>query len=193
MDDNIHGPPNWEKPFGISRPTYMSAIQTLRAQAQSLGNLPSTAQENVVGQDGDIEIEPANPDDMYVPNYDPDTIYYDPGIYCTFGIGLPLGGWLGYGWDWGGRHLYYWHGGLPGNWWHESPGWRHNISVAIPRPPAWQGLRTWRRMGPRLCRRGPCGWAGDPTRERAARWRRRSDSRVGRRSRRQGWRWRRRA
>lgn len=137
MDDNLQWTTQLGEAFQNQQSDLMGAMQTLRSQAQGLGNLPDTPQESVVNQDGNISINPANPDDMYVPYYDPNTIYYDPGIYCTFGIGLPLGPWLGYDWDWGGHHLFYWNGGRPGNWWHESPGWRSHYLAGFHGGAVW--------------------------------------------------------
>jgi hypothetical protein len=91
-----------------------------------LGNLQSTPQENVVSDDGTIDIDPADADDIYVPDYQPDLIYYQPGVYCTFGIGFPIGLWLGYDWDWRHHHLISWGPGhlRPRGWWQRPPGTR---------------------------------------------------------------------
>lgn len=99
----------------------MQAVQRMRAQAQAKGKLKSTPQETVSTQNQNgqnaIQIEPANPDMWYVPNYDPVYVwgppvwgYYPPLIYPGFGwgwfpgidIGLYFGGWGGWGWGgWG--------------------------------------------------------------------------------------------
>jgi len=44
-------------------------------RAQALGNLQSTLQENVISDDGTIEILPADPQVIYVPEYQPDMVY----------------------------------------------------------------------------------------------------------------------
>ena len=51
----------------------MASVQRLRLLAQGEGNLQSTPQENVVADDGIVEIEPANPEVIYVPTYPWDT------------------------------------------------------------------------------------------------------------------------
>lgn len=60
----------------------MNAIQYLRAQAQSNGQLRSTPQlaVNSEYQDGQsaIDIEPANPQMMYVPSYNPYSVWGSP-------------------------------------------------------------------------------------------------------------------
>jgi hypothetical protein len=61
----------------------MDTVQRLRAKAQAAGNLRDTEQENVIVQDGVIEIEPAQPEVVYVPVYDP-TVIYGPWWYPAF-------------------------------------------------------------------------------------------------------------
>ena len=101
------------------------AVQTMRQQARNAGNLKSTEQENVTDQDGTIDIEPANPDVVYVPAYDPWLAYGAPivaypgwypvpgiflgGVGIGFGIGFGVGYFGGFGWGWG-HWGYDWHG-----------------------------------------------------------------------------------
>ncbi|MGA8092670.1 MAG: DUF3300 domain-containing protein, partial [Steroidobacteraceae bacterium] len=110
----------------------MTAVQALRQSAETSGNLKSTPQQAVTTEDSDIEIEPTEPDVVYVPEYDPWIVYgfplvawpgwYDyPGVwfdgpYLSFGIGIPIGFYGGFGWgwshwgcDWGGRGVYFNH------------------------------------------------------------------------------------
>src|SRR5271166_675835 len=57
----------------------MSAIQTLRAQAKSAGNLKSGPQITVVQQSPQtIVIQPTNPQVVYVPQYNPTVVYGTP-------------------------------------------------------------------------------------------------------------------
>ena len=101
----------------------MAAVQRLRARAQSAGRLQSTQQETVSteNQNGQtaIEIQPADPQVIYVPTYDPAYVWgpplwgaYPPLYYPSYGywfgpginIGLCFGGWGGWGyggWGWG--------------------------------------------------------------------------------------------
>ena len=108
MDDNLAWTTELGQAFANQQSDVMDSIQRLRAKAQALGNLQSTPQENVVSDDGTIDIDPADADDMYVPDYQPDLIYYQPGVYCSFGIGFPIGVWLGFDWDWRHHHLISW-------------------------------------------------------------------------------------
>ncbi len=99
----------------------MAAIQRLRARAQANGKLRTTPQETVTteNQNGQsaIAIQPADPQVIYVPTYDPAYVwgapawgYYPSLFYPTygfgFGFGIPFGGfyagWPGWGgWGWG--------------------------------------------------------------------------------------------
>jgi Protein of unknown function (DUF3300) len=63
----------------------MTAIQTLRAQAQAAGNLKSTSQITVVQQSPQtIVIQPANPQIVYVPQYNPTVIYGVPYVVPAY-------------------------------------------------------------------------------------------------------------
>jgi hypothetical protein len=135
LDDNLAWTTDVGQAFLNQQQDVMASIQRLRAQAQAEGNLKSTAQENVVADAGTVEIEPTDPAVIYVPVYPWDTIYDDPGIYCTFGIGFPIGPWLGYDWDWRNHRVIAWGAGhpRPGDWWQRAPGNRQ----------APQGVAVW--------------------------------------------------
>ena len=110
------------------QPEVMNAVQVLRHQAQQAGNLKSTPQQSVTDQGSDVLIQPADPQVVYVPDYDPELIYgypmdlwpgFDPwwgvyGPYMSFGLGFGIGPFFGFGWGWnswgmgwGGRGLMY--------------------------------------------------------------------------------------
>jgi hypothetical protein len=61
----------------------MDTVQRLRARAQAAGNLRDTEQQRVIVEEGAIEIEPAQPEVVYVPVYDP-TVIYGPWWYPAF-------------------------------------------------------------------------------------------------------------
>jgi hypothetical protein len=153
LDDNLQWATQMGQAFASQPSDVMDSIQRLRAQAQSLGNLPSTPQETVASDGGDIEIEPADPDSLYVPDYQPSVIFYQPGIYCTFGVGLAVGGWLVNDWDWRSHRMISWGPGHPRpvNWWRETPVQRHTYIVQN-HAPAWRpgggavgGAAGWER------------------------------------------------
>src|SRR3984885_945409 len=102
------------------------AIQTMRQKAQQAGNLKTTPQENVTTQGQTIVIQPAAPDVVYVPQYDPWLVYGYPlavfpgwypypglflgGLGIGFGLGFGVGLFGGFGWGWH-NWGYDWHGG----------------------------------------------------------------------------------
>ena len=89
----------------------MDAIQRLRAKAQANGKLETTEQQTVmVSQESSqqiIEIEPASPDAVYVPYYDPAVVYGEwpypeyPPYYYPPPAGYIVGGAIATGIAWG--------------------------------------------------------------------------------------------
>ncbi len=152
LDDNLAWTTDVGQAFLNQQQDVMNSIQRLRAQAQAEGNLKSTPQENVVADAGAVEIVPTDPAVIYVPVYPWDTIYDDPGIYCTFGIGFPIGPWLGYDWDWRNHHIIAWGAGhaRPGDWWQRAPGYRQ----APPGVPIWHPSSRVAASAPRGADRG---------------------------------------
>jgi len=123
LDDNLPWTTEVGDAFLNQQEDVMASIQRLRLLAESQGNLPSTPEENVVTDSGTVEIEPANPEFIYVPVYPWNTIYYDRGVFCSFGVGFPIGLWLTHDWDWHNHHLIVWGAGhsRPANWWSQPP------------------------------------------------------------------------
>jgi len=102
----------------------MTAVQRMRGRAQAAGKLRSNPQQTVTtetqGDQSAIDIQPANPEVVYVPYYNPQYIwgppaygYYPPWDYADigfgygygFGPGIYIGGFFGGlgwgGWGWG--------------------------------------------------------------------------------------------
>jgi hypothetical protein len=78
----------------------MSAVQSLRAQAQLAGNLKSSPEQSVTteNQSGQqiIVIQPATPQVVYVPVYSPQVVYYPAPpstatVVLAFGAGIAIG------------------------------------------------------------------------------------------------------
>jgi hypothetical protein len=73
------GQPDWTQNLGdaflAQQSDVMDAVQRLRSRAQAAGNLKSGDQEQVLAQNGVIEIDPVNPEVVYVPRYDPQVVY----------------------------------------------------------------------------------------------------------------------
>jgi hypothetical protein len=106
MNDKI----GWTSQLGqaviANQGAVMAAIQDVRRQAQTAGNLKSNAQQVVQTQGSTIIIEPASPQYIYVPQYNPVAIlqpvpYYAYAPLMTFGIGFAAGAATAYACDWG--------------------------------------------------------------------------------------------
>jgi hypothetical protein len=128
---------DWTTALGqayVNRSTdVMTAVQRLRAEAQSQGNLVTTPQQQVVVDGGNIEIWPAQPQYIYVPVYDPALIYFRPGfaLGISFGQGFFIGAWLNHDFDWRSHRVFYhgWEGG--GGWIGRSRGFVHVNNVYV--------------------------------------------------------------
>jgi len=117
------GDANYNQPQDV-----MDAIQYMRRQAQQAGSLRSTPQQAVTNQGSTVVIQPANPQVVYVPEYDPAAVYgypvpFWPGFYpwwgvtgpfISFGIGFNLFPFFGFGWGW---PVWGFHWGFGGGLW----------------------------------------------------------------------------
>lgn len=75
MDDKLEWTQQLGDAFLANQQAVMDTVQSLRARAQAAGNLQSTPQQTVVVRDQAIDIEPAQPQVVYVPVYNPMVIY----------------------------------------------------------------------------------------------------------------------
>ncbi len=78
--DAMGNDPEWTQDLGdafvVQQGDLLDAVQDLRAEAQAAGNLASNEAQNVVVDEDDaIVIEPAQPEVVYVPTYDPNVVY----------------------------------------------------------------------------------------------------------------------
>jgi hypothetical protein len=126
--------PDWVQKLGdaflASSKDVLDAVQRLRQKAQQAGNLKSTEQQKVIveqeptTQQTVVKIEPAQPETVYVPAYNPTVVYgtwpypsYPPYYYppppyyypggalaagIAFGIGVAAIGSIWGGCNWGG-------------------------------------------------------------------------------------------
>lgn len=82
LNRNIRWTTDLGNAFLAQQSDVMSAIQTLRAQARESGQLASTPQlsvnTDVQGDRSAIEIQPANPQIIYVPSYNPSFVWGAP-------------------------------------------------------------------------------------------------------------------
>jgi hypothetical protein len=128
MDKNLSWTSSLGDAYYNQQEDVTSAIQVMRRRAEEAGNLKSTPQQTVATQDSTIVIQPANPEVVYVPAYDPWIVYGGPivawpgwypypgiwfgGPYLSFGIGFGIGWFGGFGWGW--PHWGFdWHHGYP--------------------------------------------------------------------------------
>ena len=114
--------------FLAQQKTVMDTIQSLRAKAQAAGNLKTTKEQTVIVEQKIIRIEPASPQVIYVPAYNPTVVYgawpypayppyyyYPPGYVATtaafsFAAGVAMGAAWGYAWgntNWSGGSVSY--------------------------------------------------------------------------------------
>jgi hypothetical protein len=131
LNDDVAWTTNLGNAFLVQQQDVMDAVQRMRQKAQQAGKLQSTPQQTVTTSSDAgppyIVIEPANPEVIYVPVYDPVWIWGPPlwypyphwwwpprtfltgGLYFGFGGPIDLGFYFGAGWHgWGG---WGWHPG----------------------------------------------------------------------------------
>jgi hypothetical protein len=115
MNDNLDWTQDLGDAFLAQESDLMAAVQRLRHDAQRTGALKDTAQQKVVVEKETIVVEPADPQVVYVPTYNPTVVYgtpapatvYYPTVYqepaytssasdsvVSFGAGLLVGGLL---------------------------------------------------------------------------------------------------
>ena len=75
MNDKLDWTQRLGDAFLANQEQVMDTVQALRSRAQAAGNLQNTPQQTVTNQEGFIDIEPAQPEYVYVPVYDPRSIY----------------------------------------------------------------------------------------------------------------------
>jgi uncharacterized membrane protein YgcG len=116
MDKNLSWTSSLGDAYYNQQQEVMDAVQVMRQKAQDAGNLKSTEQQTVQDQGSTIVIQPADPEIVYVPAYNPWVVYGYPvapwpywyptpgiwfgGPYLSFGVGFGVGFYGGYGWGW---------------------------------------------------------------------------------------------
>jgi len=117
MDKNLSWTSSLGDAYYNQQQEVMDAVQVMRQRAQQSGNLKSTPQQTVTTEGSTVVIQPADPQIVYVPAYNPWVVYGGPiypwpgwypypgiwygGPYVSFGIGFGIGFYGGYGWGWG--------------------------------------------------------------------------------------------
>jgi len=126
MSENIDWMHKLGDAFLGDQAAVMQTVQALRKKAQDAGNLKSTPEQVVKTEQQQgktvIIIEPAQPERVYVPTYDPYYVYgpwwysyppyymYPPGYYYGTGVAFAAGVFWGAaiwgGVNWGGNNVY---------------------------------------------------------------------------------------
>jgi hypothetical protein len=121
LGDNIQWTTDLGNAFLAQQSEMMDAVQRMRRKAQDKGALHTTQQQTVetrvIENKSVVVIEPANPEVVYTPAYEPAAVYgpaeypypplyYPPGYAAAgaaiaFGAGVLMGAWWGGGWGWG--------------------------------------------------------------------------------------------
>jgi hypothetical protein len=124
MNDRLEWTQKLGDAFLAQKDQLMATVQELRQKAEAQGSLRTTSEQRVIvePQDQTIVIEPAVPEVVYVPVYDPTFVYgpwwwpaYPPYSYyprgaviagSVIGFGLGVGVGVAWGYAWGG---FQWH------------------------------------------------------------------------------------
>ena len=137
MDKNLSWTSSLGDAYVNQQQDVMNAVQVMRDRAEKAGNLKSSSQEKVSKQGQTIVIEPAQPEVVYVPEYDPWLVYgapigvwpgwYSyPGLFIggpgiAFGLGFGVGFFGGFGWGW-----HHW----GSDWHHHDVIYNHNTYIS---------------------------------------------------------------
>jgi hypothetical protein len=118
MDKNLSWTSSLGDAYYNQQQDVMDVVQAMRQKAEQAGNLKTTHQQSVSTQGSTIIIQPAEPNVVYVPAYDPWIVYgppivawpgwypypgiwyAGPGPFLSFGVGFGIGFFAGFGWGW---------------------------------------------------------------------------------------------
>jgi hypothetical protein len=117
MDKNLSWTSSLGDAYANQQKAVMDAVQVMRQRAETAGNLKSNDHQKVSKKGKTIVIAPADPQVVYLPQYNPWMVYGGaigpwpgwygyPGLFWDgpgigFGLGLGLGFFGGFGWGWG--------------------------------------------------------------------------------------------
>ena len=145
MDRNLQWTTDLGNAYYNQPQDVFEAVQVMRQRAQAAGNLQSTPQEAVSNDQGYIQLTPVNPQVVYVPTYNPWTVYGEqvspyPGFSLlgalqsflgsspiNYGLGIAMSafshtpwGWLAWGINWLAQAVLF----------HQSDYYSHSSTVA---------------------------------------------------------------
>ena len=180
----LNGNLDWAQQLGYAfadqQADVLDSVQRLRRQAQTKGNLQSSPQQVVRNEQQAIIIEPAQPETVYVPSYNPTTVYGDwpypsyPPVYLPPPVGYPVGSALATGLAFGAGVAITaglwnlarpaWGGGYGGGYVNVNANRYNNINAnrGSINSNVWQANRAGGR--PAGLQRPPGGPVGQPTR-----------------------------
>jgi hypothetical protein len=130
----------WTEALGravmVQQPDVLQAIQTFRRQARSAGNLQSDDKQTVIVHEDVVQIAPAKPEVIYVPQYQPSTVVvqqaapavtYAPTAYPSYynpvasvATGFVAGAATAYGLNWASGSVYYGAGPVQAEYWQDQ-------------------------------------------------------------------------
>ena len=152
MNDNLSWTSDLGEAFVQDQKSVMNAIQAMRDKAQQAGNLKTTPQQvvtvtnNVVEKTVDqqvvyvtntmVQIEPAQPQVIYVPQYNPAVVYAAPtagevvaASAISFGVGMAVGAVLANNCNWYSGGVYVHGGGVWAGGYHGDVNVNRNVNV----------------------------------------------------------------
>jgi len=116
MDKNLSWTSSLGNAYASSPQDVLNAVQVMRQRAEQAGYLASTWQETVTTEGPTITIQPTDANTVYVPEYDPWSVYGapvgeypgwvpEPGLFVSepevlFGLGIGIAAFAGFGWGW---------------------------------------------------------------------------------------------
>jgi hypothetical protein len=96
MDRNLRWTTDLGNAYYNQPQDILQAVQVMRQRAQAAGNLQSTPQETVSYEQDNIALAPVNPQEVYVPAYNPWGVYGEPvSPYPGFSLMDVLGSFFG--------------------------------------------------------------------------------------------------
>lgn len=96
MDENLHWTSELGDAYYNQSQDLLEAVQVMRQRAQQAGNLNNTPQESMSYDQGNIVLAPANPQMVYVPAYNPWSVYGESvSPYPGFSLVGALGSFFG--------------------------------------------------------------------------------------------------
>lgn len=140
LNDDLDWTSSLGQAFAQDQKAVMNAIQVMRGRAQQAGSLQTTPQQVVVVTNTIIEIQPAQTQVIYVPEYNPAVVYVGPSpgevaaaSFVSFGVGMAVGAIIANNCDWHSGGIYVGpHGGVVwGGGYHGDVNINRNVNVNV--------------------------------------------------------------